>query len=105
MRIIMYGAPICPDCVTAKELLSKQTDIELDYRDITASIPLLKEFLSFRDNEAMFDPIKEGDKVGIPFFILDDGRKTFDAFEDIGISGPDASLVANACSIDGKGNC
>ncbi|NLZ83757.1 MAG: glutaredoxin, partial [Clostridiales bacterium] len=85
MKIIMYGAAICPDCVSAKELLSEQTDIELDYRDITASIPLLKEFLSFRDNEAMFDPIKEGDKVGIPFFVLEDGRKTFDAFEQIGI--------------------
>ncbi len=31
MKIIMYGSEICPDCVHAKDILDKRTDIELDY--------------------------------------------------------------------------
>ena len=31
MKITMYGAAICPDCVEAKSILEKYKDIELDY--------------------------------------------------------------------------
>ena len=41
MKITMYGAPICPDCVIAKEELMKRNDVELDYRNITETLSLI----------------------------------------------------------------
>jgi glutaredoxin-related protein len=105
MKIIMYGAPICPDCVEAKEHLGNMPEIDLDYRNITESTSKLREFLSYRDHEEMFADIKEKGRIGIPFFILEDGTKTFEIYEYLGIEKPDTEQVANACSIDGKGNC
>ena len=78
MKIIMYGSRICIDCVKAEEELLKRSDIELDYRVITQDTKTLKEFLTYRDNEQMFDKVKELGYIGIPFFILEDGTKTFD---------------------------
>lgn len=105
MKITMYGAEICPDCVIAKEFLGKASDIELDYRNITKDTATLKEFLAYRDHEAIFAPIKESGKIGIPFFILEDGRKTFAIEEYVALERPISEQAANACSIDGKGNC
>lgn len=106
MKIIMYGADICPDCVEAKEQLNNYDDIRLEYRNITESISTLKEFLHYRDTESIFTSVKEKGKVGIPFFILEDGSKTFDIFEHINIKKSEESKSpVNACSIDGTGCC
>jgi len=105
MKITMYGAEICKDCVMAKELLEKVGGIELDYRNITKDTTTLKEFLSYRDHETMFAPVKEKGKIGIPFFILEDGTKTFDIEGYVGIERPNTEQAVNACSLDGKGNC
>lgn len=78
MKVIMYGTEICPDCVEAKEQLKNFSDIELDYKDITKTTTLLKEFLSHRDHDAVFKEVIEGGRIGIPFFILEDGTKTFE---------------------------
>jgi glutaredoxin-related protein len=105
MKIIMYGSEICPDCVEAKEQLKDSTEIELDYRDITKTTTLLKEFLSYRDHEAMFAPVIEGGRIGIPFFILEDGTKTFDISDYVDLKKSDSERAVNSCSIDGKGHC
>jgi glutaredoxin-related protein len=105
MKIVMYGTEICPDCVDAKEQLNNCTDIELDYRDITKTTAILKEFLSYRDHEELFASVKEGGKIGIPFFVSEDGTKTFDIFEYVDIQRSDSMQSVNACSIDGHGNC
>ncbi len=105
MKITMYGTEICGDCVRAKELLSHYEDIELDYRNITDNTAILKEFLSYRDHEKMFAPVIDSGKIGIPFFILDDGTKTFEVTDFIeGDINPPEQTV-NACSIDGRGIC
>ena len=105
MKVTMYGAQICPDCVEAKEQLKDIADIELDYRNITESTVILKEFLSYRDHEPVFEEIKEGGKIGIPFFVLEDGRKTFDVTEFTDLSRDSLKVTPSACSLDGKGNC
>lgn len=105
MKVIMYGTAICPDCVEAKEILEKESNIEFDYRNISESISILKEFLSYRDQDEMFVSIKENGKVGIPFFILEDGTKTFDVSDFVEVQSSDTNQVVNSCSIDGKGNC
>lgn len=105
MKVIMYGAEICPDCVEAKEFMKNNLDIELDYRNITESTTILKEFLSYRDHDKVFEPVIEGGRIGIPFFILEDGTKTFDLTDFMEVDETDREPVVNACSIDGKGNC
>lgn len=105
MKIIMYGSEICPDCVLAKNLIEKQSQIELDYRNITESTTILKEFLNYRDYDEIFLPIKNAGKIGIPFFVLEDGKKTFDLSEWIEFDQAKIQREASSCSIDGKGNC
>jgi glutaredoxin-related protein len=104
MKIIMYGAPICGDCVIAKERLLEKKDVTLDYRNIIESTAVLKEFLSYRDNESIFDDVKANGKIGIPFFILEDGTKTLqiDTYVDIDLT---SENKIQACSLDGKNNC
>ncbi|WP_066714789.1 glutaredoxin [Clostridium sp. Marseille-P299] len=105
MKITMYGAPICGDCVAAKEQLMKCEGIELNYRNITESTTILKEFLAYRDHESMFKPVIQDGKIGIPFFILEDGTKTFDYSKFVDVNQVQEKKPANACSIDGKGVC
>ncbi len=101
MKIIMYGADICSDCVAAKAKLSTFPNIELDFRDITKSTKTLKEFLSYRDHEKMFAPVIEAGRIGIPFFILGNQTRTFDINDFLQLAEP--VQAGNSCSIDGKG--
>lgn len=103
MQVRMYGAPICPDCVAEKEALLKNHSIQLDYVDITESTANLKEFLKYRDEEKLFEPIKSSGKIGIPFYILENGTKTHDIkqYVQLEIIEP----IGKSCSLDGKGNC
>ena len=103
MKIIMYGAGICPDCVEAKEILEKSSDVELDYRDITKDTKTLKEFLSYRDHDSLFEPVIREGRIGIPFFLLEDATKSFE-LSDI-VAGYSAESSVTACSLDGKGHC
>ncbi len=77
MKIIMYGSRICSDCVRAEEELLKRGDVELEYRQITKDVTTMKAFLSYRDNDPIFDRVKERGYIGIPFFILEDESKSF----------------------------
>jgi glutaredoxin-related protein len=101
----MYGAEICPDCVEAKKQLRMDESIELDYRNITESTKILKEFLAYRDHEAIFNPVKEEGRIGIPFFLLEDGTKTFEIEEYVNMKATEASQTYSSCSLDGKGQC
>ena len=105
MKIIMYGSEICPDCVHAIDILKKRTGIEIDYRNITESVKTMKEFLHYRDHDNVFEDIIREGKIGIPFFILEDGSKTFDIYSYLGIESPESGQVENSCSIDGEGSC
>ncbi|BCN29107.1 glutaredoxin domain-containing protein [Anaeromicropila herbilytica] len=105
MKLIMYGTEICPDCVKAKEALMNSKDIELDYRNITDNTATLKEFLSYRDHDELFTQVKEDGRIGIPFFILEDGTKTLEISDFILLDTIEDDNTKNSCSIDGKGHC
>jgi len=107
MKITMYGTEICSDCVKAKKSLSALNDIELDYKNITGDTATLKEFLAYRDNDSIFQEIKSAGRIGIPFFILENGEKTFDLGEyiDMPAEVEDTEGPASSCSIDKKGQC
>ena len=101
MKVILYGADICPGCVAAKARLSDLSGIELEFRNITSSTALLKEFLHYRDHDDIFASVIETGRIGIPFFILEDGTKTFDIDDFVN---PDGTVRdGRACSLDGKG--
>ncbi len=103
MKVIMYGAEICPDCVEAKGILTGSAATELEYRDITKSTKTLKEFLLYRDHDEIFAPVIEEGRIGIPFFILEDGTKTFEIHDFLEVEEP--IQAGNSCSVDGKGYC
>lgn len=104
-KVIMYGSSICGDCVNSKVILERESNIQLEYRDITESTSILKEFLAYRDHEPMFQSIREQGKIGIPFFILEDGTKTLDLETFVEVDSTNDMISSTSCSIDGKGNC
>ena len=105
MKFTMYGTPICSECVAMKNSLSKCNELEIKYIDITESTKNLKEFLAYRDQEAVFDEIKANGMIGIPFFVLEDGTKTFQIEAYLGFKLEMEEVPVQACSLDGKGRC
>lgn len=100
MKLIMYGTEICSDCVEAKTILASHPEVEVDYKDITKDTKTLKEFLAIRDSEEQFQPVKAAGGIGIPFFIGEDGKKSFELSEYL----EDAAMPqGTGCSIDGTG--
>ena len=70
-KVIVYGSPMCPHCVEAKEILDKE-GIRYGYVDITAGMAHLKKFLALRDSRPEFDKAKAVGDIGIPCFLVDD---------------------------------
>ena len=80
-----YGTMICPDTAYADKVLRKN-GIDIEYIDITANTANLKEFLAIRDSRNEFDIKREQGKIGVPLFLLDDGKITFDVYEIEGVN-------------------
>ena len=95
--ITIYGMESCPDWV----FVEKQVAGNAEYRvvDIGRSVSALKAFLRLRDTEAVFDDAKRGGYVGIPCFLLADGRVTLTPEE----AGLESRPTGEACRIDGSG--
>ena len=74
--IIIYGTTQCPDsraCLKACE----EKAVAHEFRDIS-ELPALKEFLSIRDNNPLYDAVKKAVGVGIPLILKEDGECTLD---------------------------
>ena len=75
MKVTVIGSHLCPDTLYAlNKLVEAKADIE--FKNISASLPDLKIYLKLRDSEAMYEKIKEHGGIGIPCFLLEDGTKT-----------------------------
>lgn len=76
MKIIVIGSHLCPDTIYA---LCKLTEnkIDFDFKDISSSFPALKEYLSLRDNDSVYNEVKNKGGLGIPCF-LSNGKITLD---------------------------
>ncbi len=102
----VYGAEICIDCRNYKAI-QKARGFDAEYIDITESTTNLKEFLQMRDKEPIFAPVREHSGIGIPFFVREDGAKTFDMNEALSwIDQPpvrDEEILEhrNSCGING----
>lgn len=80
MKLIVYGTDLCPDCVEARCLLN-EAGIPFEYRDFSASIHALMEFLVIRDDPehaALFDPVRARGGIGIPCFVIEGVEVTLD---------------------------
>lgn len=118
--IKIYGMPSCPDCRHVEEQVEGLDGYEVI--DIGSHVRLLKEFLRLRDSSPAFDDAKRQGSIGIPCFVLEDGRVTL-VPEEAGLKarGVDAYVAGSgssdpsggsssasfgegaACSLDGKG--
>ena len=118
--IKIYSMPSCPDCRHVEEQIAGLDGYEVI--DIGSHVRLLKEFLRLRDSSPAFDNAKRCGSIGIPCFVLEDGRVTL-APEEAGLKargadasgagsassdrsgiGPSAGFVEGAaCGLDGKG--
>ena len=87
----------CPDCSEVKERLSGNPDFEII--DIGEHVRNLKEFIRLRDSSPAFDSVKAAGSIGIPCFVAEDGRISFDTEEFV----HEGYSSGASCSIDGKG--
>ncbi len=80
MKVTVVGSHLCPDTLYAlNKLVEAKADIE--FKNLSASLPDLKVYLQLRDNEAMYETVKANGGIGILCFILEDGTKTMDLNE------------------------
>lgn len=77
MKVTIYGMHKCINCRETMELFNSKK-ISYDFIEITDSTTTMKEFLKYRDNEKLFEEVKKENKIGIPFFVFEDGFKTLD---------------------------
>lgn len=76
----VYGTEICIDCRNYKAI-QKKRGFEAEYVEITQDTGKLKEFLKIRDKDPLYAPLRENGGIGVPLFVNEDGRKTFDIDE------------------------
>lgn len=77
MKVTIYGMHKCINCRETIGLFDSKK-ISYDFIEITDSTTTMKEFLKYRDNEDLFIEVKKENKIGIPFFVFEDGFKTLD---------------------------
>ena len=78
--IKIYGMITCPDCSYLLDQISGLED-EYEYIEIGEHVLKMKEFLRIRDskdNAEIFKDIKATGGVGIPCFVLENGRISLD---------------------------
>ena len=68
----IYGSMLCKDCVACVADL-KNANVEFEFLDFADSLLHLKEFLSIRDRESLFDDARAEGYIGIPCIV--DGDK------------------------------
>ena len=71
----IYGSKLCPDCVKCVEDLTA-AGVEFTYHDFAEELKALKIFLGLRESEAVFTPVREAGKIGIPCIVTEEGTVT-----------------------------
>ena len=103
--ITVYVMESCADCAHVKEQLKGNPHFNIV--DIGQHVRSLKSFLHLRDTRTEFTTIKARGAIGIPCFVQEDGKITFE-LNDIHMeetSGSTASSIdGTACNIDGTAN-
>ena len=93
----VYVTATCPDCSEVKARLSGNPDFEII--DICLHVRNLKEFLRLRDSSPAFDSVRACGSIGIPCFVEEGGRISFEAEKFLA----EEISTGASCSLDGKG--
>ncbi len=81
--ITILGSRLCKDCVRVLEIVEAEQRTAV-YKDITKSLQNLRLYLRCREtNAALCAQLLDGDAIGIPMFILEDGTVTVDEEEGL----------------------
>lgn len=75
MKITVIGSHLCQDTLYAIIKL-KDKNVEVDFQDISASFPALKNFLHIRETSPLYDVVRKNNGIGMPFFGFEDGTQT-----------------------------
>ncbi len=70
--LIVYGTPLCPDCVKCLEDLDA-ANVSYEYLNICEDLRNMKAFLKLRDESTLFDEVRSQGKIGIPCIQREDG--------------------------------
>ncbi len=97
--IKIFGMSTCPDCTYVEEQVKNNDNYEII--DIGLHVKNLKTFLRLRDKEPAFNVMKRVGAIGIPCFMLEDGRVTLRP-EEAGLKSR-PKVDGSSCSIDGSG--
>ena len=83
MKVTVIGSHLCPDTLYAlNRLVEAKADI--DFKNLSASLPDLKAYLALRENSPVFDGPKARGSPGIPCFVLEDGTVTLELEKVLG---------------------
>ncbi|WP_300295834.1 glutaredoxin [uncultured Intestinimonas sp.] len=83
MKVTVIGSHLCPDTLYALGQFSARK-VEIDFRDLSASLPDLKVYLAVRESEPVYAAVREKGSLGIPCFVLEDGSVTLELEEVLG---------------------
>ncbi len=98
--IKIYGMNTCPDCIFVEEQVKGNDNYVVI--DIGTNVKNLKEFLRLRDTNPAFDAMKRVGAIGIPCFVLEDGRVTLRP-EEVGLIPNSREKEGASCRLDGSG--
>lgn len=87
MNIMVYGSNVCPATMRFISILT-ENGIMPQFINVTGSINLLKEFVTFRDTSPLYDGVRGSGAIGFPLIRLEDGTWTRDVnqvLSDLGI--------------------
>lgn len=73
----VYGTMLCKDCVACGARFDEDK-VEYEFLPIDKDLDHLKAFLKLRDNNALFNEIKEAGGIGIPCVVTEEGEISLD---------------------------
>lgn len=83
MKVTVIGSHLCPDTLYALGRLVEKK-VEIDFKDLSASLPDLKVYLARRESDPLYTAVREKGGIGIPCFVREDGTATLDLEEILG---------------------
>lgn len=81
MKITVIGSHLCQDTLFALYKL-REMNVDIDFKNLSSSLDDLKIYLAARENDKLYEEVRQNGGIGIPLFELDDGKKTLD-FDEV----------------------
>lgn len=80
MKVTVIGSHLCPDTLYALNQLTDKK-VEIEFKNLSASLPDLKAYLALREGNSLYEAVREKGGIGIPCFIMEDGKTTLELDE------------------------